>query len=88
MVANLEKIIAIELMLGARSHEFLLPLKTGSALQPMVDAVSGLLEPVVSDRFFGKEFERVLALISRHSVESVTAKQPLLKQGVVEESKG
>lgn len=72
VLLNLEKIVAIELMLAVRSHETLRPLKTGTALRPMLEAVAGLLGPVHGDRFFGEEFERVNEFCRANTVASIS----------------
>ncbi len=74
IVGNFVKIVAIEAMLSARGLEFLRPLRVGTKLEPLVARIQSVLLPVEGDRFFGDEYEAVLAIISSVFPSEVRAK--------------
>src|SRR5881275_1238647 len=61
ILANAERIVAIELMAGAQGLEFLRPLKPGRGVARTLAAVRRLVPPLVGDRALSGDIERITA---------------------------
>lgn len=63
ILENVQKVIAIETMIGAFALHFLEPLKTGKKLVPYVEKIQAILGDIEKDRYLGKEFEKILEVV-------------------------
>ena len=63
VVANAERVLAIELLAGAQAVEFLAPLEPGAGVRAARRFVRGLSERVREDRSLGGDIERVAASV-------------------------
>ena len=68
VVANTERVVAIELLAGAQAIEFLAPLEPGPGVRATHDAVRGLSERLRDDRPLAEDIERVAAAIADGSI--------------------
>jgi histidine ammonia-lyase len=69
---NLERIVAIELMIAARAMEYHAPRKTGVKLRTTLAAVMQHLAPNTSDRVWCDEFEAVLKTLKETTCPGVS----------------
>ena len=68
VLANSERVLAIELLAGAQAVEFLAPLEPGPGVRATHDAVRELSERVRDDRSLSEDIERVAAAIADGSI--------------------
>ena len=68
VLANSERVLAIELLAGAQAIEFLAPLEPGPGVRATHDAVRELSERVRDDRSLSEDIERVAAAIADGSI--------------------
>ena len=68
VLANSERVLAIELLAGAQAIEFLAPLEPGPGVRAAHDAVRGLSERVRDDRSLSEDIERVAVAIADGSI--------------------
>ena len=68
VLANSERVLAIELLAGAQAVEFLAPLEPGPGVRAAHDAVRELSERVRDDRSLSDDIERVAAAIADGSI--------------------
>jgi histidine ammonia-lyase len=68
VIENDLKIVAIELMLSIRALEFLEPLTTGGKLQRTLAPLKHLLLPYSGDRYYGTDYQNILAYIANNDV--------------------
>lgn len=66
IIANCEKVTAIELMLALRGLSFLAPLETGDSLKRVLDVLQKTQKPHQNDRYFGDDFNALLEIISHN----------------------
>lgn len=59
IVANLEKIVAIELLAAVQGLHFRRPLKTGRRLEPIIESVLNVSAKLVADRPLGSDIENL-----------------------------
>ena len=60
IIANCEKVTAIELMLAMRGLDFLKPLETGANLKMILNVLQKTQKPHQKDRYFGDDFNIIL----------------------------
>jgi len=65
IIANCEKVTAIELMLALRGLEFLKPLETGLTLRNILQELHLTQKPHHQDRYFGDDFNALLEFIAQ-----------------------
>jgi histidine ammonia-lyase len=63
IVEDAERVVAIELLCAARALEFLKPLIPARPLQPFLDKVRMVVEPLKGDRALSSDIERVASLV-------------------------
>jgi histidine ammonia-lyase len=63
VLANAERVLAIELLAGAQAIEFLAPLEPGIGARTARDAVRALSPRVADDRSLSRDIEAVAAAI-------------------------
>ena len=68
VLANSERVLAIELLAGAQAIEFLAPLEPGPGVRAAHDAVRVLSERVRDDRSLSEDIERVAVAIADGSI--------------------
>ena len=68
VLANSERVLAIELLAGAQAIEFLAPLEPGPGVRAAHDAVRELSERVRDDRSLSEDIERVAVAIADGSI--------------------
>ena len=66
IIANCEKVTAIELMLAMRGLDFLKPLETGANLKMILNVLQKTQKPHQKDRYFGDDFNIILESISNN----------------------
>ena len=64
IIANCEKVTAIELMLALRGLEFLKPMETGLTLRNILQELQETQKPHHQDRYFGDDFNVLLEYIA------------------------
>ena len=64
IIANCEKVTAIELMLALRGLEFLKPMETGLTLRNFLQELQETQKPHHQDRYFGDDFNVLLEYIA------------------------
>lgn len=75
VVANVERVLAIELLAGAQAVEFLAPLEPGIGVRAARAAVRTMSERVREDRPLSADIERVAAAIRDGRVGAAVAAQ-------------
>ena len=73
VLANSERVLAIELLAGAQAIEFLAPLEPGPGVRAAHDAVRELSERVRDDRSLSEDIERVAVAIADGSILAAAA---------------
>ena len=73
VVANAERVLAIELLAGAQAVEFLAPLEPGVGVRSARTFVRSLSDRVREDRSLSADIERVAASIRDGSVVAAVA---------------
>jgi histidine ammonia-lyase len=68
IMANAEKVVAIELMLAYRGIEYLRPLKSGEKLEKYIMMISEIQAEYTKDRYFGKDFQNILGFIKANDI--------------------
>lgn len=63
VLGNVEKILAIELMLGCQGIEFRRPLKTGQRLEEVYALVRSKVRKLEDDRLIGEDIEKMIELV-------------------------
>ncbi|MGB3454198.1 MAG: histidine ammonia-lyase [Moheibacter sp.] len=63
VLGNVEKILAIELMLGCQGIEFRRPLKTGQRLEEVYALVRSKVKKLEDDRLIGEDIEKMIELV-------------------------
>ncbi|MGB6094439.1 MAG: histidine ammonia-lyase [Moheibacter sp.] len=63
VLGNVEKILAIELMLGCQGIEFRRPLKTSQRLEEVYDLVRSKVRKLEDDRLIGEDIENMIGLV-------------------------
>lgn len=63
VLGNVEKILAIELMLGCQGIEFRRPLKTGQRLEAVYALVRSKVKKLEDDRLIGEDIEKMIGLV-------------------------
>ncbi|MEA1883143.1 MAG: histidine ammonia-lyase [Thermotogota bacterium] len=71
IIANCEKVTAIELMLAMRGLDFLKPLETGTNLKKILVVLQKTQKPHQNDRYFGNDFNVLLEVISNNEPENI-----------------
>lgn len=73
VIANVEKILAIELLTAAQAFEFRKPLKSGIYLEEVHKAVREQIAFAQNDRVFADDIEKGIAMIRNKTIISVVA---------------
>lgn len=68
VLANAQRVVAIELMCGAQGLEFLKPLKPGRGVARVYQRVRELVAPLTDDRPLTPDIERVGALLAEEAI--------------------
>lgn len=71
IIANCEKVTAIELMLAMRGLDFLKPKETGTNLKKILEVLQKTQKPHQNDRYFGDDFNALLEIISGNEPENI-----------------
>jgi histidine ammonia-lyase len=71
IIANCEKVTAIELMLAMRGLDFLKPKETGTNLKKILEVLQKTQKPHQNDRYFGDDFNALLEIISSNEPENI-----------------
>ena len=72
MVANLERILGVELLCAAQGVEFRAPLETSAPLASVIAAVREQVETLGDDRYLAPDLEKAAALIASNSIVTAT----------------
>ncbi len=72
MVANLERILGVELLCAAQGVEFRAPLATSAPLAAVIDTVRGQVETLGDDRYLAPDLERAATLIASNAIVAAT----------------
>jgi histidine ammonia-lyase len=75
VLANAERALAIELLAGAQAVEFLAPLKPGSGVCAVHDAVRSLSARLVDDRSLAADIERVAAAVRAGEIQAAAERE-------------
>jgi histidine ammonia-lyase len=78
MIANLQRIIAIELLAACQGIALLAPLRTGPESQRAVDIVRNVSPTLEADRSLSSDIESVAALIQNGAFARVLIPSPKL----------
>ena len=68
VIKNVQHCLAIELLCNTQGLEFLRPLKTSPALEKVVTLVRKHVPPIVEDRIFYKDIERLTQLVQNAEI--------------------
>lgn len=74
VVANLEKIIAIELVSAAQAFDFRKPMKSGAVLEACHELVRTEIDHAQEDRVFGKDINKAIDLVQSHRLTNKAEK--------------
>jgi len=72
MVANLERILGVELLCAGQGIEFRAPLKTSAPLAAALGRLRETVPPVVEDRYLAPDLERAAALVRSGALNEAT----------------
>lgn len=72
MVANLERILGVELLCAAQGVEFRAPLETSAPLASVIAAVREQVETLGDDRYLAPDLEKAAALIASNAIVAAT----------------
>ena len=72
MVANLERILGVELMCAGQGIEFRAPLKTSAPLAAALGRLREAVPSVVEDRYLAPDLERAAALVKSGALNEAT----------------
>ncbi|QFT59367.1 Histidine ammonia-lyase [Sulfitobacter sp. THAF37] len=72
MVANLERILGVELLCAAQGIEFRAPLKTSAPLAAVLDRLRETVPSVVEDRYLAPDLERAATLVRSGTLNEAT----------------
>jgi histidine ammonia-lyase len=67
VLANAQRVVAIELICGAQGLEFLKPLRPGAGVEQAYRRVRELVDPLEADRPLTADIERVAAVLAKES---------------------
>jgi len=72
MVANLERILGVELLCAAQGIEFRAPLATSAPLAAVITALRERVETLGDDRYLAPDLEKAAGLIASNAVAAAT----------------
>jgi len=73
VLGNVEKILAIELMLGCQGIEFRRPLKTSQRLEEVYALVRSKVRKLEDDRLIGEDIEKMIGLVQSDAMKNLVS---------------